>query len=75
MKSYEQLQKEFYKIFHTRLGAFIDIYAAAFCAPCFALELFEQWLQPFEDEKSIKDVVLERYGQEGVDIINELLDL
>jgi len=75
MKSYEQLQKEFYKIFHTRLGAFIDIYAAAFNIPCFAMELFEQYLQPIEEGKSIRDVVLERYGQDGVNIINELLEL
>jgi len=33
---------------------------------------FDKWLAPKKNQ-SIRDAVLERYGQEGVDILNKLV--
>ena len=61
------LNMPFLRVFGVRLAIFFPKVILGF-----DVVKFDKWLAPKKNQ-SIRDAVLERYGQEGVDILNKLV--
>lgn len=60
--------RPFHKTFGVYLGRFHNIFTG------FDIVAFDDWLKPYdEDEKSMKDIIIERYGEEAAKLIERLI--
>lgn len=77
-KEYREVYKEFYEIFHLKLGEYIEseLFVATgqvFLNICkFDDVMLDTWKYD-EDKQSLQDVVLEHYGERGNNLIEKLL--